>query len=97
MIKVSKLKELPRWVQLSLITLVVLSLVFLYLWQGWRVIHLQQKVSDLDEELTPLREQKKELQLQKARYFSYERIERIAKERLGMVEPKIEEEKTDPE
>ncbi|MBS3814397.1 cell division protein FtsL [Candidatus Bipolaricaulota bacterium] len=85
-------KELPRWLQFVLIALVVLSLVFLYLWQGWQVIHLQHRVSELDKELTPLRERKKELQLQKAHYFSYERIERIAKERLGMVEPEIREE-----
>jgi len=89
------IKELPRWLQFTLIALVVLSLVFLYLWQGWQVIHLQQRVSELDEELTPLREQKKKLQLQKARYFSYERIERIAKERFGMIEPEIREEESE--
>lgn len=87
------IRELPRWLQLSLISLVVLSLVFLYLWQGWQVINLQQRVSNLDESLTPLREQKKELQLERARYFSYERIERIAKKRLGMVEPEIKRKK----
>ncbi|MBS3765974.1 cell division protein FtsL [Candidatus Bipolaricaulota bacterium] len=84
---------LPRWLNLVLLTLIVLSLIFLYLWQGWQVIYLQRRVDQLDEELKPLRERKKELLMDRARYFSYERIERIAKERLGMVEPEISEEK----
>lgn len=95
MTQIKIIKELPKWLQRTLIALVILSLVFLYLWQGWQVIHLQQRVTELDEKLIPLREQKKELQLQKARYFSYERIERIAKERLGMEEPKIREEESE--
>lgn len=95
MTQITIIKELPRWLQFTLIALVVLTLVFLYLWQGWQVIHLQQRVSELDEELTPLREQKKKLQLQEARYFSYERIERVAKERFGMIEPEIREEESE--
>lgn len=81
--------EIPRWIKIFLVALVGLSLIFLYLWQGWRVIYLQQRISELDDRLTPLRERKKELLLDKARYFRYERIERIAKERLGMIEPEI--------
>ncbi|MFP4136130.1 MAG: septum formation initiator family protein [Candidatus Acetothermia bacterium] len=80
------------WIKLVLAALVILSLIFLYLWQGWQVIYLQRRVDELDESVVPLRERKKELLMDRARYFSYERIERIAKERLGMVEPRIEEE-----
>jgi len=89
--------EIPRWIKIFLVALVGLSLIFLYLWQGWRVIYLQQRVSELDEQLTPLREKKRQLLLEKARYFTYERVERIAKERLGMVEPEIKKKTGDGE
>ncbi len=88
--------ELPRWIKIFLVALVGLSLIFLYLWQGWRVIYLQRRISELDDQLTPLRERKKQLLLDKARYFRYERVERIAKERLGMIEPEIKK-KTEEE
>lgn len=83
------MSRFPTWVQVLAATLVILSLIFLYLWQGWQVIYLRRRVSELEEELIPLRERKRELQIAVARYFSYERIEKIAKERLGMVEPEI--------
>lgn len=86
------MNRFPTWLRVLTVTLIVLSLIFLYLWQGWQVIYLQQRVSDLEEELIPLRERKRELQIMVARYFSFDRIERIAKDRLGMVEPEISEE-----
>ena len=91
------MNRLPTWLQVLTVTLILLSLIFLYLWQGWQVIYLQRRVSELEGELIPLRERKRELQERIARYFSYERIERIAKERLGMVEPEIKEEEPDSE
>lgn len=89
--------EIPRWIKIFLIALVGLSLIFLYLWQGWRVIYLQQRISELDEQLTPLRERKRQLLLERARYFTYERVERIAKDRLGMVEPEVKKKTGDGE
>jgi cell division protein FtsL len=86
------MNNIPIWLKVIATTLVVLGLIFLYLWQGWQVIYLQRRVSDLEDELIPLEERKKELQLEVARYYSYERIERIAKERLGMIEPDLSEE-----
>jgi len=86
------MNNIPIWLKVLATTLVVLGLIFLYLWQGWQVIYLQRRVSDLEDELIPLEERKKELQLEVARYYSYERIERIAKERLGMIEPGLSEE-----
>ncbi len=83
------MSRFPTWVQVLTATLIILSLIFLYLWQGWQVIYLRRRVSELEEELIPLRERKRELQIAVAHYFSYERIEKIAKERLGMVEPEI--------
>lgn len=88
---------IPRWIKIFLIALVGLSLIFLYLWQGWRVIYLQQRISELDEQLTPLRERKRQLLLERARYFTYERVERIAKDRLGMVEPELKKKTGDGE
>jgi len=86
------MNKFPTWLQVVTATLIILLLIFLYLWQGWQVIYLQRRVSQLEEELVPLSERKKELQLMVARYFSFDRIERIAKERLGMVEPEIKKE-----
>ncbi len=86
------MNNIPIWLKVLATTLVVLGLIFLYLWQGWQVIYLQRRVSDLEDKLIPLEERKKELQLEVARYYSYERIERIAKERLGMIEPGLSEE-----
>ena len=86
------MNRIPFWLQIATVTLIILLLVFLYLWQGWQVIYLQRKISELEEELIPLEERKKELQIMIARYFSYDRVERIAKERLGMIEPDIRKE-----
>lgn len=91
------MKKLPSLLQLSIVLLLVVALTFLYLWQTWRVIYLQRQVSQIEETLTPLRERKKDLQIKVAQYFSYERIERIAKERLKMVEPEITAEPESPE
>ncbi|MCF7889933.1 septum formation initiator family protein [Candidatus Bipolaricaulota bacterium] len=91
------MNRLPTWLEVLGATLIILLLIFLYLWQGWQVIYLQRRVSELEEELIPLRERKRELQITVARYFSYDRIERIAKERLGMVEPEITEEEASSE
>lgn len=79
--------KIPRWLQVTILALLVMALVFLYLWQEWQIIHLQRKIDHLDESLTPLRERKKQLLIDEARYFSYERIERLARQRLGMVAP----------
>ncbi len=87
----------PTWLKVLAVSLVVLFIILLYLWQGWQVIFLQRRVTELEEELIPLREKKRELQLEVIRHFSYRRIERIAKERLGMVEPEITEEKSNSE
>ncbi len=86
------MRNTPGFLQISIVTILVVALIFLYLWQTWRVIYLQREVNGLQEDLVPIQERKRELQLQVARYFSYKRIERIAKERLNMVEPEIEEE-----
>ncbi len=91
------MNRFPTWLRVLAATLLILLLIFLYLWQGWQVIYLQRRVSELEEELIPLRERKRELQIMVARYFSFDRIERIAKERLGMVEPEISEEDSNSE
>lgn len=88
------MNDLTGFFRISLVVVIVVALIFLYLWQTWRVIYLQRRVNNLERELVPIEERKKDLQLQVARYFSYERIERIARERLGMIEPQVKEEKT---
>ena len=72
-----------------IVATVLTALIILYLWQAWEQIHLNRKIATLEEEIIPVRERNKQLHIQVIRTFSPERIERIAKERIGMVEPKI--------
>lgn len=81
-----------------LVLLIVLTLlVMFYLWQGWQVIHLRQEIDRLKEELVPVEERNRELRITYWEIFSLDRIERIARERLDMVEPRLESEEGEGE
>jgi len=89
------MNNLPGAIQLTLIIVLILGLIFLYLWQTWRVIYLQRRIRSIERNLVPIRERRNDLRLRVSRYFSYERIERVAKERLNMIEPEITAEDDD--
>lgn len=76
-----------KWILVPLL-IVVTFLITLYLWQSWRVIDLRKKRKKLEKELAPLVEENRRLKVEVNRVFSYERIERIAKNRLEMKRPK---------
>lgn len=65
----------------------VTFLITLYLWQTWKVIDLRRKAEKLEEEMAPLVEKNRNLRVKVIRAFSLERIERVAKEKLGMKRP----------
>ncbi len=81
-----------KWVLVPLL-IAVTFLLTLYLWQSWRVIDLRKKRKELEEELAPLVEENRRLKVEVNRVFSYERIERIAKNRLEMKRPEPDSEK----
>lgn len=79
---------LPR--AIGLIALIVLTtLLLLYLWQGWQISFLTGQLARSRAELELLEAKKEMLLLEVAKVFSFERIESIARKRLGMVEPEI--------
>lgn len=67
----------------------ITTLLLLYLWQGWQISFLTGRLAILREELEILEAQKEMLLLEVAKVFSLKRIESIAKNRLGMIEPKL--------
>lgn len=82
------LLTLPR--ALGLVALILLTtLLLVYLWQGWQMSYLTGQLARSRAELELLEAKKEMLLLEVARAFSLERIEGIAKNRLGMVEPEI--------
>lgn len=79
---------LPRTI--AIIALIFLTtLLLLYLWQGWQMSFLTGQLARSRAELELLEAKKGALLLEVAKVFSLERIESIAKSRLGMVEPKV--------
>ncbi|MEA3356570.1 MAG: hypothetical protein U9Q23_04450 [Candidatus Bipolaricaulota bacterium] len=70
-----------------LIATVVALLCLLYLWQGARIRELTAQVEGIREESVAIGEVNRWLEFQIGKAFSLERVARIARDRLGMVEP----------
>ena len=77
---------------LLILLLAITFLITLYLWQSWKVIDLRQRKEELEEELVPLVEKNRSLQIEVIRTFSLERLEKLALEKLGMERPSPKEE-----
>ena len=77
---------------LLILLLAITFLITLYLWQSWKVIDLRQRKEELEEELVPLVEKNRSLQIEVIRTFSLERLEKLALEKLGMERPFPKEE-----
>ncbi|MFQ5795555.1 MAG: septum formation initiator family protein [Candidatus Bipolaricaulia bacterium] len=75
-----------RTVGIILLILVTLGCL-IYLWQSWEHRQLVQRVRIGQESLTRLQAEHQQLEFELAQYHSLDRIERIARERLGMAEP----------
>ena len=72
-----------------LIGLSALGLSFLYVWQTTQIRDLTARCNSVREDLVKAEEVNRTLQFEIEQAFSLERIERIARERLGMVEPSV--------
>jgi len=79
---------LPRAIAIILIV-VITTLMLLYLWQSWQLIYLSGELLRSKEALELLESRNELLRLEVSKAFSLERIQRLAKGRLGMEEPAI--------
>lgn len=72
---------------LSLVALVTVWLVATGIGQRVRAIELEYEIQEMNERLNQLQKEEQQLQLEIARLQSLARVERLARSRLGMVEP----------
>jgi cell division protein FtsL len=61
------------------------AFLFLLTWRGVAFLKLGQSVSELQREEAALVTERKEMELARARLMAPDRVERVARERLGMV------------
>ena len=69
------------------IGLLICGLCFLYLWQGTTLLDLTAQCAGAREELAEIEETNTWLKFKIEEAFSLERVSRIAREQLGMMEP----------
>lgn len=72
-----------------IVSIVITTLALLYLWQSWQLAHLNAQLQVHRAILEKLKDQNELLQFKIEQAFSLERIERVAKEKLEMVEPSL--------
>jgi cell division protein FtsL len=78
-------KEIAAGVLASLMTIVILTF---YLWHITENTRLGYEIGRCENSLQTLREEVKKLEAKKAALLSLERVEKIAREKLGLAEPK---------
>ncbi len=71
----------------TVFVLVILGLLTFYIWYQTEAIRLGRDSARLEDEISELKEEIKKLEIQKARLLSPERIDKIARERLGLRPP----------
>ena len=69
------------------ITVLVGLLLVLFIGQSVKITHLNYKLNNLNQQLTELRDKNHQLKLNIARNSSLTKIERIARQKLNMIEP----------
>ena len=72
------------------ILLAVATLTF-YIWHQAAIIQMGYQTSRLEEEMAGLKEEIKKLETDKAALLAPDRVDRIAREELRLVEPKPEQ------
>ena len=80
--------------------LLICGLCFLYLWQGTTLLDLTAQCTGARDKLAEIEETNTWLKLKIEEAFSLERVSRIAREQLGMMEPmtvRYVQRPTDPE
>ncbi len=66
---------------------IIAAACFLYLWQGTRILALTAQRESVKQAITSIEEVNNWLDFQIGQAFSLERVSRIAREQLHMVEP----------
>jgi len=80
----------PQAVAIALgVALLAIGLSFLYVWQTTQIRDLTARCNSVRGDLVKAEEVNRTLQFQIERAFSLERISRIARTQLGMVEPSV--------
>jgi len=72
-----------------LVASVIAGLCFLYVWQGTRLHELTAQREGARERLAKIEGVNRELEFQIEQAFSLERVARIARTQLGMIEPTV--------
>lgn len=78
-----------RWIALSGVTTLIVGLCFLYVLQATALRSLTAECEQARDELVRVEEVNLTLEFEIEQAFSLERVSRIARERLGMVEPSV--------
>jgi len=68
--------------------LLAISFLTFYVWHQAALISLGYQTTRLEEKISQLEEEIRGLEIQKASLLSLEKVERIAREKLGLSEPK---------
>ncbi len=72
-------------------TIIVIFILTFYIWHQMESIRIGYEIGKLEEKVLTLRRQVGELQTEKSYLLSLDRVEKIAKEELNLVEPKKEQ------
>ena len=72
-------------------TIIVISILTFYIWHQMESIRIGYEIGTLEEKVLTLGKQVDELQTEKSYLLSLDRVEKIAKEELNLVEPKKEQ------
>ncbi len=72
-------------------TIIVIFILTFYIWHQMESIRIGYEIGTLEEKVLTLRRQVDELQTEKSYLLSLDRVEKIAKEELNLIEPKKEQ------
>jgi cell division protein FtsL len=72
-------------------TIIVIFILTFYIWHQMESIRIGYEIGTLEEKVLTLGRQVDELQAEKSSLLSLDRVEKIAKEELNLVEPKKEQ------
>ena len=72
-------------------TIIVIFILTFYIWHQMESIRIGYEIGKLEEKVLTLGRQVDELQAEKSSLLSLDRVEKIAKEELNLVEPKKEQ------
>lgn len=72
-------------------TIIVIFILTFYIWHQMESIRIGYEIGKLEEKVLTLRREVDKLQAEKSSLLSLDRVEKIAKEELNLVEPKKEQ------